>query len=166
MNATSRSIRSTALIAALSFLPTAHACAASVDLGELLAGQQFSFEQQLGSFSDSFSFTVGAPVDFILDFSNLGLGSRASLSVFLNGNEIVGTFGRNLTFAWGPFGSPAPFAPGTAFLVTVSGSDNTLADASYRLGLTAPVPEPASAAMMLAGLVAVGAVARRRLAAR
>lgn len=159
-------LRRAAAVTALSVLPAVPAFAATADLGTLIAGQQFSFEQQLDSFSDSFSFTVGEPVDFVLDFSNLGLGSRASLSVFLNGNEIVGTFGRNLTFAWGPFGSPFPFASGTEFLVTVSGTDNTLADASYRLGLTAPVPEPASAAMMLAGLVAVGAVARRRLAAR
>jgi hypothetical protein len=153
----------TALIAALTVLPAAHASAASVDLGTLVAGQSFSFEQQLGSFADS------EPVDFTLDFSNLGLGSRASLSVFLNGNEIVGTFGRNLTFAWGPFtggGSTFPFATGTEFLVTVDGVDNTLADASYRLGITAAVPEPASAAMLLAGLAAVGAVARRRMKLR
>lgn len=158
-----------ALIAALTVLPAAHASAASVDLGTLVAGQSFSFEQQLGNFADSFSFTVGEPVDFTLDFSNLGLGSRASLSVFLNGNEIVGTFGRNLTFAWGPFtggGSAFPFATGTEFLVTVDGVDNTLADASYRLGITAAVPEPASAAMLLAGLAAVGAVARRRMQGR
>lgn len=156
----------TALSAALAILPAAHAHAASVDLGTLVAGQSFSFEQQLSGFADEFSFTVGEPVDFTLDFSNLGLGSRAALSVFLNDSEIVGAFGRNLTFAWGPFtggGSAFPFAAGTVFRVTVDGVDNTLADASYRLGITAAVPEPASAAMMVAGLLAVGAAARRRM---
>lgn len=159
-----RTVGRTALSVAL-LAAAVPAMAETIDMGVLEYGESLSFEQQAGSFSDSFSFTVGDPVDFSLDFYNLGLGSRASLSVFLNGNEIVGAFGRNLTFAWGPFtssGGAFPFASGTEFLVTVSGTDNTLSDASYRLGITAAVPEPASVAMMLAGLAAVGAAARRR----
>lgn len=163
-----RTLFSAALSAAL-FASTAPAMAASFDLGVLEFGETLSFEQQAGSFSDSFRFSVGAPVDFTLDFENLGLGSRAALSVLLNGNEIVGTFGRNLTFAWGPFasgGSAFPFASGTEFLVTVSGIDGRLGDPSYRLGITAAVPEPASAALMLSGLAAVAAAARRRMKTR
>lgn len=155
-----------AVLSAALLAGTAPARAASFDLGALEFGETLSFEQHAGSFSDSFRFTVGAPVDFTLDFENLGLGSRAAVSVFLNGNEIVGTFGRNLTFAWGPFtggGSAFPFAGGTEFLVTVSGIDGRLSDPSYRLGITAAVPEPASAALLLSGLATLAGATRRRL---
>lgn len=159
-------IRAALVGAGLSFAVALPAMAETIDLGVLERGETLHFQQTAGSFADSFSFVVGEPVDFTLDFSNLGLGSRASLSVFLNGNEIVGSFGRNLTFAWGPFtgsGSSAfPFASGSQFLVTVSGTDSTAGNPAYQLGITAAVPEPASVAMMLSGLAAVAGVARRR----
>ncbi|WP_026224875.1 PEP-CTERM sorting domain-containing protein [Methyloversatilis thermotolerans] len=160
-------IRAALLGTGLSCALASPAMAEIVDLGVVELGETLQFEQSAGSFADSFSFVVGEPVDFTLDFSNLGLGSRASLSVLLNGTEIVGSFGRNLTFAWGPFtggGSSAfPFASGTQFLVTVSGTDNSLSNPSYRLGITAAVPEPTRVAMLLSGLVAVAGVARHRM---
>lgn len=163
-----RTLRAAAVLSAMSVLGVSPAQAETFDLGTLEFGETLSFEQQASSFSDSFRFTVGAPVDFTLDFENLGLGSRATLSVFLNGNEIVGTFGRNLTFAWGPFasgGGAFPFASGTEFLFTVHGTDGILTNPSYRLGITAAVPEPASVAMMLSGLAAIAVAVRRRMRA-
>lgn len=140
----------------LSALP-AHAIDLTVN--PLLAGQTFSYEQDAPAFSDSLTFTIGEPLDFVLSFSNLQMGSRASLSVFLNGNEIVGTFGRNLTWSWGPFGSVPAFPVGTSFVVTVSGTDSTLDTPSYALSLSA-VPEPSTWALLGVGLLAVASAFR------
>jgi len=155
------------LSAALAVAGSAHATDA--DLGTLVPGQSLSFTQSAASFTDTYRLTVGDPVDFLFSFSNLGLGSAANLSVALNGNEIVGAFGRNIEWTWGPFGDPPPFPTGAEFLVTITGSDNTLADASYVFevftagtGGIPPVPEPGTWALMLAGGGAITALAGRR----
>lgn len=120
----------------------------------LMAGESFTFTQTAAAFSDSLAFTIGEPLDFTLSFTNLQMGSRATVSVFLNGNEIVGTFGRNVTWSWGPFGTLPAFPVGTEFLVTVAGTDGTPANASYSLTLSA-VPEPSTLAMLGLGALAV-----------
>ena len=139
-----------------------------LDLGTIVPNTAFSYEGSGDAFADTFTLTVDQPVDFLFAFTNLGLGSNATVDVALNGNVIVGAFGRNIEASWGPFVTP-PFGPGTQFTVSISGSDGTPLNAAYRFdvftagqGGIPPVPEPATWAMSLAGLGATAAVVRRR----
>lgn len=151
------------LLGALTSTPS-HAFNVTID--PLLANESFTFGQSSPSFSDTLTFKIGEPLDFVLSFTNLQLGSSASLIVSLGGNPIVGTFGRNLTWSWGPFGSIPAFPVGTEFVVSITGTDSTSSNASYSMKLEtvgAPVPEASSWMMMAAGLLAIGVITRRRM---
>ncbi|MCW5626234.1 MAG: PEP-CTERM sorting domain-containing protein [Burkholderiales bacterium] len=142
-----------------SLLACSASYAASVDYGTVMAGEGFTFQQMAGSYSDSLTFTLGEPIEFVLSFTNLALGSNSTLTVFLDGTPIVGTFGKNLTWSWGPVDFPA----GAEFLVTVTGTDSVLSNPSYSVSLaTAPVPEPSTWAMLGVGALAVAASIRRQ----
>ncbi len=154
---------SATLIAGLALAGSAHA--EFIDLGVMTPGMNFEHTGSGGSFDDSFRLVVGPEKsDFDFTFNNKGLGSLGSFSILLNGNTIVQSSGRTIETSWGRFGT-VPFAPGTEFLVKISGTDFNTANAAYSFAVTtAPVPEPASVAMMLAGLAGVGALRRLRSA--
>lgn len=151
--------------------------AAAVDMfaGDL-SGTSFAHGQTYApntTFSDTFHFDLSAPSG---SFSAL-----ASQIVMLNFFNIA-NFSLTLTQPAGPTLSYSPgpdgnivtptltLAQGNDYVVTLSGFVNGVFGGGYGVLLAAvpfvatPVPEPASWAMLLAGLAFFGGVARRRSA--
>lgn len=118
------------------------------------------------SFNDIFSFTAGALPDVLVSIVGIGRGTVTSASyAFATGST------EPTAWNWTPF-SVTTAADGTfSYSTTVSGLTSgqtywidlkgSLPRGSYAVTL-APVPEPESYAMLLAGLGLLGVVARRR----
>ncbi len=118
-----------------------------------------------GSFTDTFTFTVAPANTFFLGAEVL-LGNASSGVTFSNVNFTgAGSYGPfafapNTTNFFVPL-SPTLLAPG-AYTMTVIGNAAT-AGGFYNAAINfAPIPEPETYAMMLAGLGLMGFVARRR----
>ena len=86
---------------------------------------------------------------YVSDLSIAGSG-KYSFSLLLYGGTQA-----QLIYAW-----PQPTSPGCAFL-PVPGAECGVS-ANPAVGVFAPIPEPETYALMLAGLAALGVVARRR----
>ncbi len=158
-------------IAAAAALALGTASSFAIDLGtlNLTSGSAGFFSTPvIGNFTDTLTFSVTAP---------LGTIANGSVTSVVNGNQDVDFSSITVT---GPSGSfsffpqlldpvevwalPAAGAllfPGT-YTITFAGL-NSAGGASYggNFAVT-PIPEPETLALMLAGLGAVGFVARRR----
>ena len=127
-----------------------------------------------GSFTDTFSFgSFGRAVTIDADLSTDSFGVPEFNINFLTATVSNGTttvvyslvgedaFG----FEHGNLGSGPVFAAGAPITVTLTGLSGGTAsyNGNINFSAAAPVPEPESAALLLAGLGAVGWLARRRL---
>lgn len=141
--------------------------AVSINFGTLTTTVAASDLQVSGSFNDVFSFTLGS-----------GSGVQGSVVGIDLIGDLMGQyrFGVGTTPVWGSFSSlisvPSDadtglfefsqtltgLTPGTKYWINLKGTGT---DASYSLTL-APVPEPETYAMLLAGLGLMGTIARRR----
>lgn len=149
-----------ALVAASAFC--AHAD--TLDLSSGSAG--FSSTPAIGGFTDIFTFTLTSPVV-----------ANASLTSVVNGTQDVDFFSITLTGPSGIF-SFASLNPDPVEVWALPASGASLAAGSYTLAVigsnfggggsyggniaVTPIPEPESYALMLAGLLIVGFLSRRR----
>jgi hypothetical protein len=127
---------------------------------------------------DSFSDTFGFVVDTASSFSGFAISSDVQLSynnlffitldavsfsqVSLNPNAITSSVSGGETFSRVDFSAP-DLAPGD-YVLTVSGKTAPgFQSGAYGIFASlAPVPEPEGYAMLLAGLVVIAAIARRK----
>jgi len=143
--------------------------AVSINFGTLTTAVTASDIERSGAFDDVFSFTLGT-----------GTGVQGGVVGIDNVGDLVGQyrFGVGTVPVWGSFSAllPVPSDPvtgdfalsktfsgltvGTKYWINVVGSGS---QTSYALTL-APVPEPETYAMLLAGLGLMGTIARRRKA--
>lgn len=130
-----------------------------------------------GAFTDIWTFDLGAAsavaasvTNIQVSFASLSTGGILGFSAWLNDKLLVGpssevlTNGVTVTTKVLAGGS---ILPAGTYQVKVSGTGITGANASYggvlvATPVAAPVPEPETFAMLLAGLGVVGFVARRR----
>ncbi len=138
---------------------------------DLSAGNDFfGRNNAVGSFTDTYTFTLTGSAYYITSTSSSAQSGEqdldfASLVIEDASNTVVATFAGNLGNDVVEFYSltNTVLTPGDYRLI-VTGM-NSAAQASYsgNVAIT-PVPEPESYALLLAGLGAVGFVARRRQA--
>jgi len=129
-----------------------------------------TFTTERGALSETTTFTVGPGVGSFVGRAAWEVGganepnlSGVNIDIFNSSNALVAsdTFAGLLAgFAHSTFGPGAPIGPGTYTLVaTGTGNRDTSLDISLTL---APIPEPTAIAMMIAGLLAVGALSQRK----
>ncbi|MBL8352816.1 MAG: PEP-CTERM sorting domain-containing protein [Burkholderiaceae bacterium] len=144
----------------------------AVDLGPIPPTASFSMSHGAGAFLDTWSFDLGTEsivaaslTNVAVTFGSLSTGVITGFAATLNGvplNLASSTvFNPPVTVKTQVLTGSSQFGPGT-FVLEVSGTAGA-GGASYGGNIVAiPVPEPETYAMMLAGLGALGFLARRR----
>jgi hypothetical protein len=160
------------LVAAALSVGVAHADTRSV--GTIGSTTQVFNHTQLGSFQDTINFSItgastlsGAANNLVLSFGSFSALDIAGLTVNVwnnihpNGTINFGSFaGNNQTYS---FSLPSA----GDYHVDITGVANGTFGGTYGITLSAaPVPEPETFAMLLAGLGLVGTIARRRKTAQ
>ena len=135
--------------------------------GPALLGIGSGGHSTLGAFTDTWTFTVAPANSFFLGMEVVPGNSYGVTfsSVDITGAGLYGPFAFANTTDFSVPLSPTLLAPG-AYTATVTGN-TTIANGFYNAAVNfnnslAPIPEPETYAMMLAGLGLMGFVARRR----
>ena len=163
---------SKAIVSAVIALASAASFGAS--LGSLPPSASFS-NTVTGAFTDTWTFSLGAPSTVATSLTNVGItfgsfstGGITGLLAYLNGFQLFGpttiTNSPPVTVTTQVLTGATSLPAGT-FSLVVSGTGVTGGSASYGgniAALAAPVPEPESYAMLLAGLGVMGSIAFRR----
>ena len=126
-----------------------------------------------GAFTDTWTFNLGSAsivaaslTNVEITFGNFKFGGITGFEAWLNGSQLIGpvttTVNPPVIVTTQVLAGGASL-PAGMYSLTVKGTGVTGGSASYGGNIVAtPVPEPETYAMMLAGLVAVGFLARRR----
>lgn len=158
--------------AVLAVAASAGAVAADGDLGNLSPSASFSRTVAAGSFLDKWSFNLGTPsivaasaTNVEISFGSFSFGGISNFAATLNGVPLLlqsfGSSANGVTVTTQVLAGSTTLPAGT-FSLMVSGTA-AAGGASYGGNIVAtPVPEPETLAMMLAGLGALGFLARRR----
>lgn len=169
-------MRKLALSAALAALlaTSGGAQASTYSIGDLTAlgdsGYANGISFSAGAVSDIFNFSLsGGTNDFGAAFTKLSLKPNQMISGFSALLTGPGSFSQNLSYAPASFGSlvvqtlgyNGPLSSGS-YSLTISGSAATAGSYAVELLAAAPVPEPESAVLLLAGLGLISTVMRRR----
>ncbi len=146
----------------------------SFALGPLNPSPSASFANTVsGAFTDDWTFNLGVPsivaasvTNVEVSFGGPSFGGISGFSAWLNGVQLFGP--TSTTTVGGITVKTQVLSGGTSipagmYHLMVSGTGVTGGSASYGGNLVAtPVPEPETYAMLLAGLGAIGFLARRR----
>lgn len=150
-------------------MSTGAAQAATVNAGTI-GSYTGTFSHAVGSFEDTINFSIASPAvlsgaanNLVLSFFGMTAYDIAGLTVNVwnnshpNGTVHYGAFaGNNNTYS---FNLPTA----GSYHVDITGNATGAAGGLYGITLSAaPVPEPETYAMLLAGLGVMGAIARRR----
>jgi hypothetical protein len=114
-----------------------------------------------GTDDDTFSFTVGSSSvvsSTTVDFTNILTGVGIINSVSINGQAFADTLGDGSIWSYSNLLSAGNYT------LAVDTSAIGLYKGNLNLTMAAPVPEPETYAMLLAGLGAIGFMSRRRKA--
>jgi hypothetical protein len=160
--------------AASALIALASSVSFGASLGSLPPSASFS-NTVTGAFTDTWTFDLGSPSIVATSLTNVGItfgsfstGGITGLLAYLNGVQLLGptsvTNSPPVTVTTQVLTGTRSLPAGT-FSLVVSGTGVTGGSASYGgniVALAAPVPEPESYAMLLAGLGVMGAIALRR----
>lgn len=142
-------------------------------MGSLPPSASFS-NTVAGAFTDVWTFNLGSPsvvaaslTNVEVSFGGPSFGGIAGFTAFLNGIQLFGPSSsvttNGVTVKTQVLAGATSTLPAGMYQLTVSGTGVTGGSASYGGNIVAaPVPEPESYAMFLAGLGVMGAIAVRR----
>ena len=167
-------VRRAACIATLTTVSFS-ASALEVLIGDVIAGSSFAqvIQKGIGEFSDKWTFTIVSPTFAGGSVSNLaisvpGFGSLyniggLSAQLYTGGNLLIDNLDDNPGSTVDIKVGSGLFPPGNYYF-NISGTGNGQFGGQYVFSVTtlAPIPEPESYAMLLAGLGVMGAIAMRR----
>lgn len=145
----------------------------NVNVGPIGAPATFSqvIQKQVGSFVDTWNFSVAAPTFSAGSVSNLAISvpnlsifniSGLSAQLYTSTNMLVDDLDDNVGSTSQIKVGSGLFSPGGYYFKLSGTADGTFGGQYVFAVTTLPVPEPESYAMLLAGLGVMGAIAMRR----
>ena len=151
------------------------ASALEVFIGPVIPGSSFAqvIQKGVGAFADKWNFTITTPTFAGGSVSNLaisvpGFGNLyniggLSAQLYTGGNVLIDNLDDNPGSTADIKVGSGLFTPGNYYF-NISGTGNGQFGGQYVFSVTtlAPIPEPESYAMLLAGLGVIGAIAMRR----
>lgn len=162
-----------AVLSTAAFSATA-AMSVITNVGTVLPGDSFAdvTQKTVGAFTDRWNFDISTALWATGSVSNLSIITPSNLKIFNIRNLSAKLFAGNdelIDDLDDNFGSTADYKAGTgnfapgSYYFTVSGVADGSRGGQYVFAVTtAPIPEPESYAMLLAGLGVMGAIAVRR----
>lgn len=158
----------TTLVALVAALGLSNVQANTYDLGALSAGSFTSGQYSVanandGSFTDTFNFSLTSLSNLSGAFAVNVLNTNFFINAITLTNSLTTTTGSIGTFDSAAGAFAATSLGGGAYSLSLSGYETGEKGGKYTLSYTlAPVPEPETYAMFLAGLGLMGVIARRR----
>lgn len=158
--------RTVAAVALTAALASGAAQATTFDIGAISTTPYINSAQvSVGSFLDTYNFSVTTPELASSSVTSLGLSfgpvnilniSNLSMSLYDSANALIGT-------ASGTTQKELTQYLGTgSYHIDISGIGNGAAGGTYLFSIAAAVPEPEQWSMLFAGMLMLGAIARRR----
>ena len=166
-----KSVACVATLAAASF--NSQAANFNIDVGTIVAPATFSqvLQKSVGSFTDTWNFTIDAPTFSAGSVSNLAISvpnlslfniSGLSAQLYTSTDFLVDDLDDNVGSTSQIKVGSGLFSPGSYYFKLSGTADGAFGGQYVFAVTTLPVPEPESYAMLLAGLGVMGAIAMRR----
>lgn len=160
-------LKSLAAVAIIAVAGISNSFATNISLGPISSNASFS-STVTGSFLDTFTFTLAKPSNVAASLTNVALtfgswtyNGITGLSASLNGSPLFSSTSTSGPATVTVFAGVASL-PAGGFSLTVQGNAGTGGGSYGGNIVAAPVPEPETFAMLLAGLGLMGVIGRRR----